>query len=151
PECAFDYDPCAIFIRLKVKRGYANQLLMIALLFTAMVHFAESSFSKENIVLTVVLMAATIPLLIVVLTPSRFSLTVNRFGVTLEGHDEENLCISWKDIQTIRFNWLNGNIVVRGIQAKQLTIAYLQIGGFLRARKLARVIEGLRKKYSTMS
>jgi hypothetical protein len=152
PECGFEFDPHAIFIRLKVKRGLLNQVLIGVILFAALVHFGGSpGLRKENVGLALLIVIATIPPLIRILAPERISLTVNRFGIGVEGEHDEDMCISWKDIRSVRFSWISGNIVIRGPKPKRLAIAYLQIGGFFIARRLAKQIDRLRKIYSVGS
>ena len=153
PECCFAYDPHAIYLRLKVRRAIWNQIFMGLVLISASLYFAGSRITpKENMpLIATIILAMILGILQLLVSHGRVSLTLNRFGVTISDEREEDTRTSWNDIQDVRFSWITGTIVIRSNLPKRLVIAYLQVGGFFKARRLAREIRRLKNVYATQA
>ncbi|MBI3835820.1 MAG: hypothetical protein HY287_15955 [Planctomycetes bacterium] len=129
PECGFDYDSNAIFVRLKIGRILWNQLLMAALLIGAMIYFATPKTRwKENFAPISLIMLSIIPVILRLLSSrDRGSLTLNRFGVTKEKDQKRVIRIPWNEIQRVRFNWITDNVVVKRNRSKRIVVSTHQL------------------------
>jgi len=149
PECGFEYDPHAAFMRLsRRRRVWELAVMATALLLAGWFLPRQGGRTKENVFFCAFILAALLlDLLSLSLQHVAASITLNRLGFSVTDVRGLSRTIPWRALRRARCGWISGNLIAHGTNRTRILILCRQLGGRRKARDLARQIVWLKSVY----